>query len=473
MVPYRNKSTIPFFILALSLLAFGLVFGLLGALEYVIPGISKNFLSFEKIRPLHVSSAVFWILTAAMGAVLTYLQEHTGKGIRFPKLVKIQFWLFAITFSSILISYIFGVFGGREYWEFHPMFSIPIWLGWVLFLVNIYSSVRNFKKQPVYVWMWLIGVVFFLFTYTESNLWWIPWFRNEIIHDMTIQWKSYGSLVGAWNMLIYGSSIYLMDKISGNTKYSYSGLAFWIFYLGLFNGMFNWGHHIYTLPTHNYVKYVAYGVSMTELILFARIIYLWKDSLSTAKKHQHILSYKFLMAADLWVFITLGLAIAMSVPALNIYMHGTHVVVGHTMGATIGINSMLLMAYVFDQLTGSKKLASFKKTINSAYLIIQVSLIVFILSLIVAGFIKGYWQLNEHQEAFGSMMKSLRPYFIVFAISGTGLIVGFLMAIYVALKCLIDVYFNDHSSNQQNSNEEKEPQEASVQNLEFDLVNNN
>ena len=76
MVPYRNKLTIPFFILALSLLAFGLLFGLLGALEYVIPGFSKNFLSFEKIRPLHVSSAVFWILTAIFAGLKTAKIQH-------------------------------------------------------------------------------------------------------------------------------------------------------------------------------------------------------------------------------------------------------------------------------------------------------------------------------------------------------------------------------------------------------------
>lgn len=434
MEPFRSKTTIPFFILALCLLAVGLMFGLFGALEYVFPGSSKNLISFEKIRPLHVSSVVFWILTAAMGGVLTFIQEHTGKALRFPILTKIQFGLFGVTFVAILVSYFFGIFGGREYWEFHPAFTIFIWLGWVLFIVNVFASVKTFKKQPVYIWMWLTGLVFFLFTYTESNLWWLPWFREEIVHDMTIQWKSYGSLVGAWNLLIYGSSIYLMDKISGNTKYSYSALGFWIFYLGLFNGMFNWGHHIYMLPTHDYIKHIGYAVSMTELILFARIIWLWKEQLSTVRKHQHLLPYKFIMAADLWVFITLGLAIAMSVPALHVYMHGTHVVVGHTMGATIGINSMLLMAYVYEVAGKSEWIEKYKKMISSGYLIIQVSLIVFFLSLISAGFVKGFWQLKEEQEAFGIMMQSLKPYFVVFALSGFTLIIGFYMVIFPALK---------------------------------------
>lgn len=430
----HSKAINSYFVFALLLLTTGLIFGLAGALEYVVPGISKNYISFEKIRPLHVSSMVFWILTAAMGAVFSFLQEHIGKAVRFPKLLKIQFWIFGLTFTAILISYLFGIFGGREYWEFHPIFIIPVWLGWVLFLINVFSSIGSFKKQPVYVWMWLTGVVFFLFTYTESNLWLLAWFRNEIVHDMTIQWKSYGSLVGAWNMLIYGSSIYLMDKIAGNQKYSFSNIAFWLYFLGLFNGMFNWGHHIYTLPTFDYVKHIAYAVSMTELILFARIIWLWRDSLSSIQKNYHLLSYKFIMAADIWVFITLGLAICMSVPALNIYMHGTHVVVGHTMGATIGINSMLLLSYVFERLKSQNVELSKNKFILIGYWIVQISLPVFFISLVAAGFVKGFWQLNDDRGAYGSMILSLRPYFIVFAVSGTTLAAGFMMIVFPALK---------------------------------------
>lgn len=60
--------------------------------------------------------------------------------------------------------------------------------------------------------MWLTGLFFFLFTYMESYLWLFPYFRNNVINDMTVQWKSYGSMVGSWNMLIYGCSIFLMEK---------------------------------------------------------------------------------------------------------------------------------------------------------------------------------------------------------------------------------------------------------------------
>ncbi len=432
MEPYHNNSfpnSKSFLKAGLVFLMSALFFGLVAALQYVLPGIGKEVFSFEKLRPLHVSSAVFWILMTAMGTVLTFLQEIKPFPNTTHRLVKIQFYLFEISFVSILVSYCFGVFGGREYWEFHPIFSIPIVIGWGIFLVNFLTNNKTLKNQPVYVWMWTTGVVFFLFTYIESNLWLIPGIGNRLIQDMTIQWKSYGSMVGAWNMLIYGSSIYLMDKIAGNQKYSQSNMAFGLYFLGLFNLMFNWGHHIYTLPTASYTHIIAYGVSMTELFILGRIIYLWRKSLTFDRKHKHIQAYWFLYAADIWVFINLGLAIAMSIPALNLYMHGTHIIVAHTMGTTIGINTMLLLSFAYDVL--GKKQAEIKISTNfkTAFLVTNISLSLFFISLIIAGVLKSYWQFNNPDSSYTLMLNTLRPYFYVFFVSGLSLVFGFMLLI--------------------------------------------
>lgn len=440
----RNKIELSklFIIVALFLLAAGMVFGLTGGLQYIIPGFLKKVLSFERIRPLHVSSVVFWIIISAMGSVLTYIQEHSGKKVRFPSLLKIQLGIFIVSITAILISYCYGVFGGREYWEFTPILSLPIIAGWILFMINFFSTIGSLKKQPVYVWMWMTGIIFFLFTFLESYLWIFPYFRNNVVNDMTIQWKSYGSMVGSWNMLIYGCSIYLMDKISGSKKGSHSAIAFALYFTGLFNLMFNWGHHIYTLPTHGYIKYISYIVSMTELVLLGRIIYLWRSSLTTAKKYFYQTSYRFLVAADVWIFLTLGLAILMSIPAVNLYTHGTHITVAHTMGATIGINTMLLLAVAYDILGNTcKSFDPYKKMMNRGYWMANFSLLIFWLALITAGVIKSKWQMSTPQSPFSTMMLQLRPYLITFVIAGTFLMSGILMIIYPLVANQLACYF--------------------------------
>ena len=438
MAPFHNKQTTTpeFFILAaLFLLAIGMLFGLTGMFQYIQPGFLKSFLSFEKVRPLHVSAVVFWIILAAAGSVLTYLQEHTGSNIKYPLLAKFHLLLFLSTIVLILGFYCAGIFGGREYWEFPPVLAAPIAIGWILLLVNFISSVGTLKHQPVYVWMWLTGCVFFLFTFLESYLWVFPYFRNNVINDMTIQWKSYGSMVGAWNMLIYGCSIYLMQKITGNKTLGYSPMAFVLYFTGLFNLMFNWGHHIYTLPTHAYIKHISYLVSMTELFIFGRIIYTWRSTVSEARRHSHIISYQLLTAADLWIFMSLLLAICMSVPAINVYTHGTHVTVAHTMGTTIGINSFLLLAFVFD-IFGSSKYPhrySGKRFIKLNW-VVNTALFIFWFGFIVAGYYRARWQMHTPREVFSTMMQQLRPAFIVICIAGFFVMTGILGMLYPLIK---------------------------------------
>ena len=417
------------------LLLLGMLFGIFGALQYVIPRFLKEEISFEKMRPLHVSSALFWIILTAIGVLLTYLQVHTGKKIFSNLFTIIQFYLFVLAIVLIFICYLAGIFGGREYWEYPPKISILIVAGWVLLLINYIKSINSLINQPVYIWMWLTGIVFFLFTFSESYLWLLPYFKRNIINDMTIQWKSYGSMVGAWNMLIYGSAVFLMSKISNNKAAAYSKTAFTLYFIGLFNLMFNWGHHIYTLPTHQYIRVVSYAVSMTELLLLGHIIYDWKKHLTVSQKFNSILSFRFLLAADTWIFLNLVLAIGMSIPAINLYTHGTHITVAHAMGTTIGINSMLLIAFVVDILyANQQKNKPIKKWVTIGFWISNASLLIFWLALIISGAIKAKWQMSAEPEVFSVMMLQLRPFFVVFLFSGTTLAFGLCLILIPLLK---------------------------------------
>lgn len=141
------------------------------------------------------------------------------------------------------------------------------------------------------------------------------------------------------------------------------------------------------------------------------------------------------MAADVWVFLTLTLAIGMSIPAINLYTHGTHVTVAHTMGATIGINTFLLFAFVFDILWDKNKVTALqKKWFEIGYWLAFISLPVFWVSLIIAGVFKAHWQMAANPIPFSMMMNSLKPYFIVFFISGIFLFSGFFILIYLVFK---------------------------------------
>ncbi|HRP52215.1 MAG TPA: cbb3-type cytochrome c oxidase subunit I [Fluviicola sp.] len=436
-----------FYKLALYALLIGLIGGVLSSFTYILPDFLKDWNGLARLRPFHVSFVLFWIIIGATAGVYVGLTSiSTKKPIKIIFQLQITLWIIALL--GVFYSYIIGDFGGREYWEFNPIWALPITLSWVLFLVQFIHLAKGITTWPVYVWMWMSGIIFFLFTFLENYLWLFPYFREHFITDMTIQWKVSGSLVGSFNQLIYGTAFFMMDKMTGSNqqKVGSSKLAFAMYFLGFGNLMFNWGHHIYTLPTESYIRYVGYFVSMTEWIFFVKIIYNWKSSVSDIVKHYHFFAYRFIMASDIWVFINMGFACLMSIPAFNIYTHGTHFTVAHSMGTTIGINTMILFAGIFMFLTPKNhRFTKPSVLLRIIFWVIQVSLLILFLSLKISGVLKGFWQMDPNHGSFAEMMTNLRPYFIVFVCAGILLMAGFFYLIGTALSYfkIIKMYKNE------------------------------
>ena len=145
MEPSKGRTEVNFIKVGLIFLFIAIVFGVVGALQYVIPGLFRSNFSFEKVRPLHVSSAVFWILITSCGVVLHYQRKVMGQ-IWSNKLIKWQLFFFLAAMISILSSYILGIFGGREYWEFPPVLAIPFGIAWILFTINVFKLYLNDKS---------------------------------------------------------------------------------------------------------------------------------------------------------------------------------------------------------------------------------------------------------------------------------------------------------------------------------------
>lgn len=421
----------------LLLLISAVVFGFLSSLNYSIGAGIESYFPFDRLRPLHVSGAVFFILLSAIGTVFRCYREHTGVPLKKIKLLRFLFIILLTNIVVINICYVTGNFGGREYWEFPPVLGIPLMLTWLGMLYVFIKNIATIKKQPVYVWMWITGFTALAFTFMESYLWTIPWFRSNIIQDMTIQWKSNGSMVGSWNMMIYGAGIYIMDRISGNDITSKSKLAFGLYFLGLFNLMFNWGHHIYTLPTHSMIKHIGYLVSMTELLILGRIIYTWKSSVREMGELHSIGAYRFIASANIWIFLNLALAIMISVPAVNVLTHGTMITVAHAMGATIGINSMMLFAFMEYFRNQNQANQPDNKSIRRYHLTANIALVIFWLSLIAAGIVRSNWQMSDVRSSFGDMMIQSKPFLIIFGITGTLLMLALSLIAGKFIKSLI------------------------------------
>ncbi len=440
-IQIMKTNKYPFYFIAVGLISLllGLLCGLLAGFQYVLPDFIKEALPFTVLRPLHTLFVVSWILLSAIGGIYYYIKKAN------QNLVKWHFWLFILTGIGISLSYLTKNFEGKEYLEFPSYFYFPIALGWILFGVNYFRTmIPHFKNWPAYYWMWGTGIVFMIYHFTEAHLWMLPYFRNNYIQNISMQWKAGGSYVGSWNMLVYGTALYVMSKISNDETCATSKKAFFFYLLGLTNLMFGWAHHIYIIPNAPWIRYFAYSISMTEWIVIISIINDWKKSLSKEKKIHFSLAYRLMIVADIWVFLNLLLALLLSIPSINLFTHGTHITVAHSMGTTIGINTLILLssiAYILETEKILDKLSQIR--INVGIKIFNYSFLLFWCILLLMGAKKSYWTYFRQDISFSQFQDSLHWIYILFTLFGIGILVGLYCIVFEFLKGLKSISKNN------------------------------
>jgi nitric oxide reductase subunit B len=349
--PVRQFATITFIRGGLIAMAVTLVSGILGAL-YSVPALAPSFqaigLDLRQLRPIHTAFALAWIFLGGVAVVHRWLQDHGGvptPGDRWRLRIQVGSW--AIAGAGILLTLAMGIGSGREYVGFHPVFSAFILLGWICYVWNFFRVAGpGFFERPLYLTMWGVGMILFIVTFIEQHLYLLPSFFGNPVQDLQVQWKATGTLVGSFNLFVYGSVIYIGERISRDPKYGHSRLAYALFAVGLLNSFTNFAHHSYHLPQDHIVKWISFVVSMLEITILCRVVYeLWK--LVNATQEQAFCAARGSFAASKYwsVFILLS-AVLISIPPLNAIIHGTYAVTGHAMGATIGIDTMILLGAI-------------------------------------------------------------------------------------------------------------------------------
>lgn len=304
-------------------------------------------LTLPRIRPVHTSFASLWIFGASIAAIYHYLCSTDG-GLSKSDVGRFRFhticWIAAGV--GILVTLLAGLTTGREYLGFHPAISAILLLGWFAFAYNFLRRLRSgFFGKPIYIWFWTTGTLYFIWTFLEGHAWLLPSIYENPIRDLQIQWKSCGTLVGSFNFLMYGSLIYATERISGDKRYGQSRTAFWLFGVGCLNSFTNYVHHTYHLPQSELAKWISFVVSMLEAIIFAKVAFDLLAALRRMRASRRETSFdaRFTLfnSGKWWTAGMLFSSLLLSVPPLNSLVHGTHVVVGHAMGTTIGIDTMI------------------------------------------------------------------------------------------------------------------------------------
>ena len=349
--PIRQFATIMFIRGGLIAIGITIVFGLFGAL-YSIPALAPYFQSvgvdMRQLRPIHTAFAASWIFLGGVAVVHRWLQDHGGPATPGDRLrLRIQILSWAVAGAGILLTLILRVGSGREYVGFHPIFSAFILLGWLCYCWNFFRVAGpGFFRRPLYLTMWGVGMLFFIVTFLEQHVYLIPSIFGNPTQDLQVQWKATGTLVGSFNLFVYGSIIYISERISRDPSYGHSKVAYALFGVGLLNSFTNFAHHTYHLPQDHVVKWISFVVSMTEITILCRATYDLYRLVRARTDEEFCASRGSFGASKYWTVFILASSVLISIPPLNAVIHGTYVVTGHAMGATIGIDTMVLLGAI-------------------------------------------------------------------------------------------------------------------------------
>ncbi len=400
-----------FFAAALCLL-FGAAFGLLSSLPHGWPKLLAH-LDLAATRPLHVTFSIAWIFIAYLGALHHFVPEAVGRDWWSQRLSKLAFWLLAAAGGIAGVSYAARVFSGREYLDFPLASSALIAAAWIALLINYAATVRHLPRPwPVHLWMWSTGLVVFLLTFIEAHLHLIPYYSSNVIRDMSVQWKSYGSLIGSWNHVVYGTAVFLAHRVDGRS--GFKGLAYAFYWLGLFNLILGFAHHTYVLPQSLLLRYASYATSMTEWSILAHFLWTWSKREDAGAAAHIEVPRMFMRCASIWIGVNLCLALLISIPALHATTHGTHVTVAHAMGSTIGINTMILFAAGFAALLERR---TSPRGLRAALLFTNLGLVILLFGLYAAGGVKGKAIVGQGWS-FYTAADAARPFLHVMILGG-------------------------------------------------------
>lgn len=430
-----------FFVGACVSLQLAVLVGVVASIQLGWYGSTVELFPLTHLRPIHVTLGIGWIFTAACGGVLFFVPRITGVPLWSSRLGRLQFWLMALTGLCMMISYGVGSFSGREYLNF-PIWVSPLVLGaWGCFAVNIFMTIRGYPKRwPVQLWMFATGILLFAWTFLEGHLYLIPGIGSVLPRDLLVQWKSYGALIGSWNMLVYGLQFAVMVEIEDSPQVGHQKAAFGVYLLALVNALFNFGHHVYFVPQFSWLPWVAFLVSMTEMFLLVKIISDWIQRLrsgDTPTDEPFSVGGTYLVAAAAWIILNTTLALLISVPMVNLITHGTEVTVAHAMGSTIGINTMILLGVIWTVLRVRKRTSSTRPFWRMlTFWGLQGALLIFWGCLLIAGFHRGI-SITLQGSSLSGAIHSGSLYMKGFVISGGVLsIFLILVTIPIVVRCI-------------------------------------
>lgn len=400
----------------------GLV-AVLGASDLIFPKLPSP-IPFEYGRAIHLSFAVTWPLIGTLGIAYYFVIEDLQAEIFSLKLIRWQVWLVLLSTLGLYTTLALRLGNGREYLDGLPIFYIGISLSLALSVYNMVRTVfANKQKITPPVAIVTAGIILLLILLIPN----VIAFRNPVADEAVKFW-----VVHLWEELAFElttsgfiASFFITSKIAEQKQ-----IVRWLYLeatLSVSGGLFGTGHHYYWIgyPAFWLILGVVFSlIQVTPVFMLVHLVY-------KGLKNKHPLNRRekmtlWLLLSSLFHHVTgaslLGLMI--TVPWINLYVHGTYITSAHAHLALFGTMGFLVLSGIYYIL--SKNVLIKRKQYLwgiGAVIILNIGLIIMSFALLIAGFKQAYiWRYLGSE--FLTAQAEVKPFLMLRVLGGGIFMVG-------------------------------------------------
>ncbi len=386
-----------------------LLFGLVAATQFVMPGFLFEILDFSVARMLHINALVVWMVFAMIGSVYWLLPDETGIETVGIKIGKLLFFVFAGAIVVVVLVYIFVQVGaadesslwliheGREYIEAPRWADLGIVVVVLGFIANLYGTALKGERTGIitvlmadmiaFAGIYLAGM-FYTDNISIDQYWW--WWVIHLWVEAT--WEVFVGAIAA-----YG----LIQMIGAHRKVVEMWL--WIEVAMLFgSGILGMGHHYFWIGTPEYWWEIGGLFSALEplplVAMFIHVVYDWgrqegvAEAEGTGKKALNngpaftwfvLNAFGNFIGAGIWGFFH-------TFPQVNLYTHGTQFTSAHGHLAFFGAYATILVGMFYLAVQGKNGIKVMKATTSSklAAFLISFGVLGMTAALTLAGYVQ-------------------------------------------------------------------------------------
>jgi cytochrome c oxidase cbb3-type subunit 1 len=387
-------------------LVVGSVFGLIVSLKFHYPDwlTDQGWLTFGRLRPLHLNTVAYGWLSMAGMAVALWLLPRTLRtplrDARFATAGAVVWNLGMVLATGALFA---GWTDGLEWLEYPWQLDGLFVVGGALAAVPLFRTIPDRKVDHLYVSaLYSIGaLVWFPILFLVANA---PGLHFGVEHALVNWWFAH-NVLGLWfTPLGLAAAYYLIPKIVGRPIYSYqlSLLGFWS--LALFYSQVG-VHHLIGGPVPGWVVTLSIVTSVSMVIpVFAVAVNHHLTVLGRFRALRHSPVLRFIVLGAMLYTAASFQGSMESLRSVNTLTHFTHYTVAHAHLGAYGFASIVFFGatyFLMPRVTGVEW--PWRRLVDVHFALVAFGFAIYFVTLTIGGVVQGMAMLDAEQPFMASV----------------------------------------------------------------------